>query len=51
MAKVKTIILGQDHPIFSEGVVLSSHRKDDDIYKAMKLGRKGSKKKHENEEK
>ena len=47
MAKVKTIILSQDHPIFSEGVVLSSHQKDDDIYKAMKLGRKGSKKNEE----
>lgn len=40
MAKVKTIILGQDHPIFSEGVVLSSHRKDDDIYKARRIADK-----------
>lgn len=37
MAKSEWKILGSDHPIFSEGLTITSHRKETDISKARKI--------------
>jgi (p)ppGpp synthase/HD superfamily hydrolase len=40
MAKVTYRVLGPDHPIFNEGVTISTHRNDDGINKARRIADK-----------
>ena len=40
MAKGKFIVLGPDHPIFNEGVTITTHRNDDGINKARRIADK-----------
>ena len=40
MAKVKNIILGPDHPIFNEGVTISTHQKNNGIHEARRIADK-----------